>query len=738
MKHTNFIAEGNTADLERALCLSNLPIATRKATVTSLRDMTAVLGHNNDLSVDRLRAALEDVGPDLRHALGTRSSQILSDARRALRIWNDEPTRWLALTLRDKIPTLRDAQLAAGLVMNQEDARRATVAIDSLARCHSAVPEDMHATVAQIGRMLANATPEDFGVDSQKSVENKRSLILRAVKLVDPFQREVRKAEVDALPRPWARALRAVQAELADHEKSVAAVAKRFALTGAKLGLAPKALPEGFCLAFFENDRATRSATHIEKLRRFIRVWNAVATNGQGLTPLPSVFTMSHRQESLRWSDVPEAIRGPLDAILDRAVSARSLSDWSALVVDDPNDEYLEFGVGPARQDIEDGSIVLEEGSRKNWRDAVKRAWHAAQTSERIVEKPRALSDLFALPVAQAMVVGARRARRIRVEAQGKTYNPKEKGRYEHGLVETLCSVARATGLSADELQDLEEFKRDIDPAVIGMKLNSEGKKVRIFAERRIGKRHAERLQAFSKEACLRRYFEAPATLWHLSRLGVGHKKTPAKKHIAQARNAIFIRIAQYVGPLRRSSLVGLRWTGDDPHLLLPTSEGEGTLRIPAIETKTIETIHVQIDRETVWMIKAYIRDFLPTARANAGSSDQNPHLFPGHGGKRFAQDMRHITKEKANGTFKKQLRKHCGLEVNLHVMRHIAGKITLDQDPSAMDLVRRLLGHKSIETTQSYYAEVSSLIAQRQYLHLLERSQRAVLAKVHFEIKGE
>jgi integrase len=79
-------------------------------------------------------------------------------------------------------------------------------------------------------------------------------------------------------------------------------------------------------------------------------------------------------------------------------------------------------------------------------------------------------------------------------------------------------------------------------------------------------------------------------------------------------------------------------------------------------------------------------------------------------------------------------MKKHCGLNMCLHVMRHLAGKIILDQDPSAMSLVQEILGHKRLETTQSYYAEVSKIVAQRRYIHLLEQNSRQVLATMKFK----
>lgn len=735
MKHLTIDNAGDTRDLERALWLSRLPAKTRNATIASVRKISAVLGVDHHLEVKTLQAIVQDVTPEVRQGLGKFAPQILSDARRALRVWDDAPLRWLALSIRGRIPTLRDAQIAAGISMGEDDAARVSNAITAFAQSQEGLPEDLPATESQIGRLLKNASPEDFGVSSLKSVENKRSLILRAVRLVDPSRKKVRDADLKALPKTWRMALEAVSNRLAEHEKSPLAIAKRFVVFASSHGAIPATPAPALVQAFYSAERALRATGHEEKLRRFARAWNEAAKNATGLCTLVAPSVVRHRQAEVRWQDVPAEIRTPLDDILERAVSVRTESAWEDLVVEDAGDEYAEFGLDQNPATSFDGALILEPGTRKNWRNAVKRAWHAAMESDRIFPKPTSLSDLCTVDVAKATVLGARRARRQRAEANNEPFNPKKKERYEHSLIEALCAVGRANGLSSDDLEDLQEFKRGIDPAVIAVKMNADGSKKYVYAERRIGDRHAKRLAAFAEEGQLRRYFEAPAVLWKLANAGMRNGKKPTRTHVALARNAVILRLAQYGGPLRRTSFVTLRYQGDDPHLLLPVSDREGTLVIPAIETKALKAVHIQLDRETVKMLKAYIRDFLPSARRYAGAPKENPHLFPGADGNTFPDGMGHLTKGKVNNTFKAQLWRHCRIKLNLHVMRHLSGKIILDQDPSAMELVRILLGHKSIKTTHSYYAEVNSIIAQRRYLHLLEKSQRKVLAKVHFKV---
>ena len=48
---------------------------------------------------------------------------------------------------------------------------------------------------------------------------------------------------------------------------------------------------------------------------------------------------------------------------------------------------------------------------------------------------------------------------------------------------------------------------------------------------------------------------------------------------------------------------------------------------------------------------------------------------------------------------------KRARLVLNPHLYRHIAGKVILDRNPGAYGRVRLLLGHRSIRTTETYYA---------------------------------
>jgi len=67
--------------------------------------------------------------------------------------------------------------------------------------------------------------------------------------------------------------------------------------------------------------------------------------------------------------------------------------------------------------------------------------------------------------------------------------------------------------------------------------------------------------------------------------------------------------------------------------------------------------------------------------------------------------------------------------------MRHLAAKVILDEDPSAMALVQVMLGHLWIKTTESYYAEVNKIIAQRRWQALLSAGARKAMAGFRFQV---
>jgi integrase len=105
----------------------------------------------------------------------------------------------------------------------------------------------------------------------------------------------------------------------------------------------------------------------------------------------------------------------------------------------------------------------------------------------------------------------------------------------------------------------------------------------------------------------------------------------------------------------------------------------------------------------TVGLVDEYNRRALPVLRrGNRG------YLFPGEG-----------NRHKQFGLLRTQLaaftEREIGVRLTAHQFRHLAGYLYLKATPSGHEVVRQLLGHRSIQTTIQSYAgmEVSAAIAQ-------------------------
>jgi len=62
-------------------------------------------------------------------------------------------------------------------------------------------------------------------------------------------------------------------------------------------------------------------------------------------------------------------------------------------------------------------------------------------------------------------------------------------------------------------------------------------------------------------------------------------------------------------------------------------------------------------------------------------------------------------------------------LTVNPHLYRHLAAFFYLQENPGEYETVKRLLAHKSVDTTMTFYAEFEALAARKLYTdHLFDR----------------
>lgn len=72
---------------------------------------------------------------------------------------------------------------------------------------------------------------------------------------------------------------------------------------------------------------------------------------------------------------------------------------------------------------------------------------------------------------------------------------------------------------------------------------------------------------------------------------------------------------------------------------------------------------------------------------------------------------------------------RHVGVQINPHLYRHLIGWIWLRESLDNLPKVQKLLGHKSIKTTITYYAEIDETLALQDWQDHLEGRRTASAA---------
>ena len=178
------------------------------------------------------------------------------------------------------------------------------------------------------------------------------------------------------------------------------------------------------------------------------------------------------------------------------------------------------------------------------------------------------------------------------------------------------------------------------------------------------------------------------------------------------AQTAVAIEIL-LMAPIRISNLTGLRL---GQHVLLnPADDQQVTLVVSEEETKNGVSLEFPLPPESGRLIRCYIERFLP--RLGPHGTD---YLFPGRakGAKQTQALSRQVTHA---------IRRATGHTVNPHLMRHLGAKLYLDANPGGYEAMRRVLAHKSIDTTTNFYVGFETAAAAKHFDDsLLRRRRRA------------
>ena len=142
-------------------------------------------------------------------------------------------------------------------------------------------------------------------------------------------------------------------------------------------------------------------------------------------------------------------------------------------------------------------------------------------------------------------------------------------------------------------------------------------------------------------------------------------------------------------------------------------ADGGITIEIPAHLVKTKVALAIPLGDPQSKFFDRFVETVRPALLTD--ESRGNTLLFPG----RRSRDgiCSTLTKRLVDEVYRR-----VGIRIHPHLYRHIVGWIWLREDPNALPAVQILLGHKRLETTMKFYAELDASLALQHWADILER----------------
>lgn len=179
-------------------------------------------------------------------------------------------------------------------------------------------------------------------------------------------------------------------------------------------------------------------------------------------------------------------------------------------------------------------------------------------------------------------------------------------------------------------------------------------------------------------------------------------RRTQPIKSAVSAQLAVAITLLT-MAPVRVRNLTTIRI---GHNLIRPNGPaGPFHLIFAANEVKNAEPLEFPLSAQVTAMIETFVHDHRPELMRG----HNHDYLFPGATGGH--KDIKTL-----GGQVTKRIEREIGLAVTPHQFRHAAAALILRADPGNYELVRRVLGHKSLATTTSFYIGLESLSAAERF----------------------
>jgi integrase len=261
----------------------------------------------------------------------------------------------------------------------------------------------------------------------------------------------------------------------------------------------------------------------------------------------------------------------------------------------------------------------------------------------------------------------------------------------------------RNGGTSSVQLSNLADFlptlaaRLDMPEAVI-TRLKRMKKKLKV-TQHGMTARNREALRAFDDHAAVAALLGLPQRI--LREVRASRRQGYRNAKMIQTALAIELLLN---APVRIQNLASI---DIDRHLLEVGGPGNRAvhLRFPAAEVKNANDLEFPLMTQAVELLTIYLDEWRPLLTSGASRL-----LFPG---KVSGQSK---GKSALSSQIKELVHAYTRLDMPAHRFRHAAGKIFLDRNPGQYEVIRQLLGHKDITTTNAFYAGAESATAARHY----------------------
>jgi integrase len=169
--------------------------------------------------------------------------------------------------------------------------------------------------------------------------------------------------------------------------------------------------------------------------------------------------------------------------------------------------------------------------------------------------------------------------------------------------------------------------------------------------------------------------------------------------------------------PIRLTNLVSIMI---DENLVKPGGpHSVFWLIFPHYDVKNRVRLDFAFDEQITELIDEYIHDFRPHLLRGSNTA----YLFPGMTGEPKTANM-------FSGQITERIEDATGLRITAHQFRHAAAAIYLRHHPGAYEVVKRLLGHRNIQTTINFYCGLETTQANQEFGKIIRR-------QIKFEDEG-